>query len=585
MATEEIAIDTEWGFRDGLKDWESAWQAVALCAVGLRTGRRWHFWGNDPRLHDFFRDYRDSVFVAHVAQSEMKYLLRLKIRLPPRWFCTYGAWRWLKNKPHPPGKPYWIGLVECLHKIHQPHLSPQIKEQLRDRIMRLAFDADDPATRREIINYCFSDCDGAAALYRYLEPRVRADWIAFFGDYLQAMSPIELNGIKIDLPTNDRLEAAAPGLLARLRDEVNQTWEVYKNGSFSREAFLAWARSENITWPTKRSKATGKWYPVLDGDTFREMEVRHPFIFRVREVLDTHRHLGKRTMVIDRVTAKHYYDCNPLGSVTGRNQAKGSIFGGPRWRRHLMIPESPDHILIYFDATAQEVGTLAGLSGDPNLRAIYEAEDCHEAFARRAGAIRPDADNDTRRLIRSQYKTVNLGLQYGQTSYGVSHRLGVTLEKAQALIDDYCRLFPVARAYTERYVQRAFDRGWVKTRCGWRSKVPPRSNERTWMNWPQQSTGGDIMRSVVVYLDKQGVRILAPVHDGFLLTCRRDQLDDLLAACGYAAKRAVEHSLPGFPMKWKPTIFKWRFEEERGAELWHRLQALLEEQHHAAAVR
>ena len=102
------------------------------------------------------------------------------------------------------------------------------------------------------------------------------------------------------------------------------------------------------------------------------------------------------------------------------------------------------------------------------------------------------------------------------------------------------------------------------------------------MNLPMQATGGDIMRLMVTYLDRQGVRILAPVHDGFLLSCRRDQLGDLRAAVDHAGRKAVEHVLPGFPLRWDFTVYDdGRFEDEDGLPLWNRLQEILREPVHA----
>ena len=106
------------------------------------------------------------------------------------------------------------------------------------------------------------------------------------------------------------------------------------------------------------------------------------------------------------------------------------------------------------------------------------------------------------------------------------------------------------------------------------SRVPFKSNERTWMNWPMQSTGGDIMRLTVTYLDRQNVRILAP-DDGFVLSCLRDQLPDLRAAVNYACQTAVEQVVPGFPLRWDSTVYEGRFEDDDGLPLWNRLRSIL----------
>ena len=92
------------------------------------------------------------------------------------------------------------------------------------------------------------------------------------------------------------------------------------------------------------------------------------------------------------------------------------------------------------------------------------------------------------------------------------------------------------------------------------------------MNWPMQATGSDIMRLTVIYLDQQNVQILAPVHDGFLLTCRRHELDDLNAAVETACKTAIDQVIPGFPLRWDTEVHEVRFEDEDGLPIWNLIQ-------------
>ena len=81
----------------------------------------------------------------------------------------------------------------------------------------------------------------------------------------------------------------------------------------------------------------------------------------------------------------------------------------------------------------------------------------------------------------------------------------------------------------------------------------------------------------VIYLDRQNVRLLAPIHDGFLLSCRRDQLPELNEAISFAFGTAVEQVLPGFPLRWETTVYdRGRFEDEDGAEVWGEVRRLLE---------
>jgi hypothetical protein len=554
-------------------DQESAWEPVALCLVGLRSERRLHYWGRDPGLRAFFLDYADDLFVAHTAVAEMKYLLRLGVPLPGRWVDTYVLWRYLTNRPG----NLEAGLSVALCRLGLPHLAPAEKKELQQKLLHLDFNPADPADRKAIIDYCFGDCDGCAALYRHLQGRVPGAVMAHWAEYLKAVARTELRGIPFDAEEYARIQRQQPVIKAALIGNINRTWPVFVGETFKRGAFLAWCRHVGIDWPVKISGATEKPYQPVDRDTMKDMECRHPFIAEVREVLKTLNQFEGRSLVVDPMLGRHYYSTWTFRSVTGRNQPRDFVFSGPKWLRFLMVPESPDHVLVYVDFVAQEIGIAAALSADPALRSVYDCDDCHMAFAIRAGAAPTGATKKTHPHVRKAYKTVNLGVQYGQTAYGIAARLGISQARAEELVGAHKALFPTFWAWSERTVQGAFDRGWIKTPCGWRSKVPFPSNERTWMNWPVQSTGGDVMRLTVTYLDRQGVRLLAPVHDGFLLSCRRDQLADLRAAVDWACGTAVEQVLPGFLLRWDFTVSEGRFEDEDGKPLWHKLQSIMEE--------
>ncbi|MBE7464259.1 MAG: hypothetical protein HS116_12340 [Planctomycetes bacterium] len=571
------ATDCEWGFRNGRPDHESEWVPLVFCLVGLRSGTRYSFWGADPRLKQFVLDHADDLFVSHNNVAEMKYLLRLGIPLPAHWFDTFVAERWRTNAPG----NLEAGLSVALHRRGLPNLAPAAKTELQQRILHLRFDPESPEDRREITAYCFSDCDGAAALYTRLADVVRPETMAWWTEFLKAVARMEIRGIPIDLDAYGALRARFPEIREAVCADANQTWPVFVGRSFQRKQFLAWLRHSSIAWPVTESKTTGRRTLSFNRKMFSEMTHRHPFIAEVKEVKALLAQFGRRSLVVDPVTRRHYYQTHTFRSITGRNQPKKFIFSCPKWLRFTIVSESPDHVLVYVDYVAQEIGIAAALSGDTAMREIYCASDCHMAAAIRAGAAPAGATKKTHPEARKRFKAVNLGTLYGQTAIGIAQRLGICHAEAEALLTAHRRMFPIYWSWSERMVQGAFDRGEIRTPCGWRSIVPPFSNERTWMNWPMQAAGGDIMRLTLVYLDRQNVRIMAPVHDGFLLSCHRDKLADLRAAVNYACQQAVEHVLPGFPLRWEFSEYGDRFDDEDGANMWSRLQTAMREPSHA----
>jgi DNA polymerase I-like protein with 3'-5' exonuclease and polymerase domains len=556
--------DSEWGFRDGRIDLETSFEAVVFCLVGRFSQERHSFWAGDPGLKSFMETHRTDLFVAHNVVAEMKYLLRANIRLPERWYDTYVAWRLLNNRPG----NLEAGLISALDQLGVPHMPPLHKKDMQDLILNLRFDPDKPGDRAAITSYCLKDCDDCGLLYERIADRVDAAVMRSHVEYLKAVARMELRGVPVDTETARKIMNSRSEIVEFLVGKVNAVAQVYQGLSFNRKAFLRWASTGGISWPWRLSKATGRPIQSLDDDAMKLMELRHPFISLVRQVRKTIGALGRRSIRIDGRTNRHYFSTWPFRSITGRNQPRNYIYGCPKWMRYLIVPETPDHRLIYLDAVSEEIGIAAALSGDPAMRRMYETDDAHMTFAIMANAAPAGATKKTHKAIRKLYKAVSLGVLYGQTEYGIADRLGIDTDEARVLLEQHKELFPEYWNWSRSSVESAFRRGEIRTRCGWSCIVPADSKYRTWMNWPIQATGGDMMRLVVTYLDQQNVRILAPVHDGFLLSCKRDQLDDLQTAVKIACELACDQVL-NYRLKWELEVFKGRYRDEDGEALWN----------------
>ena len=128
------------------------------------------------------------------------------------------------------------------------------------------------------------------------------------------------------------------------------------------------------------------------------------------------------------------------------------------------------------------------------------------------------------KIVRAQYKKANLALLYGQTSFGLSHSLGISIADAEAIVENHKRAYRTYWEWSEQVVQAALDSGEMKTPLGWRIDVPRDHKELTFSNFPIQGGGADVMRLTSIHLNEQGIQLLAIVHDGFLMSCRRDEV-------------------------------------------------------------
>jgi hypothetical protein len=117
------------------------------------------------------------------------------------------------------------------------------------------------------------------------------------------------------------------------------------------------------------------------------------------------------------------------------------------------------------------------------------------------------------------------------------------------------------------------------TVLGWPLHVGTQPNPRSFMNFPMQANGAEMMRIACCLATEAGLEVAAPIHDALLLVAPHDRLDGdvvRLRACMAGASRVV---LDGFEIDTDAKIIRWpdRYMDGRGAEMWSRVTRLLEE--------
>ena len=185
-----------------------------------------------------------------------------------------------------------------------------------------------------------------------------------------------------------------------------------------------------------------------------------------------------------------------------------------------MLRPPPGWTLIEIDWDAQEIGIVAGLSGDPGMIADYRSGDPHLRFGIRARLLPPDANknNPEYGLIRNKTcKPVVHGSNYGMTPYGIAAKTGRSLEWARDIHHRHRIAYPIFHRWLGDTVAQAKFDGVISTPFGWPLAVITATRTRTLMNFPVQGGGADAMRIAAIAATEAGIRICAPVHDAFWL--------------------------------------------------------------------
>jgi DNA polymerase-1 len=201
---------------------------------------------------------------------------------------------------------------------------------------------------------------------------------------------------------------------------------------------------------------------------------------------------------------------------------------------------------------------MAHLSADEAMRrAFHEGQDIHDFTARQIFNVGPgdSVDGNQRRIAKS----VNFGLLYGMSDFGLAQRLEISRAEAKEMTQAYFARFPSVRAYIQSVIAQGREQGFVQTILGRRRYMPAlRSSnymlrsaaEREATNAPLQGSAADIMKLAMVRIDgalaREGLRarMLLQIHDELIFEADRGQLRDVGALVRSEMERVVELSVP-----------------------------------------
>jgi DNA polymerase I len=314
--------------------------------------------------------------------------------------------------------------------------------------------------------------------------------------------------------------------------------------------------------PQKRTK-TGF---STDAQTLEKLRGEHPIIealLRYREVEKLRSTYGESLLSEVAPDGRIHATFNQTVARTGRlSSDQPNLHNipirseeGRRFRR-CFVP-APGHRFLVADYNQIELRVIAHLAEDPGLvEAFTSGADIHNATASRIYGVEPA---DVTLAMRSKAKMVSYGLAYGMESYGLAQRLGIAVPEATQILEAYFEGFPNVRAYMDRVVAEARDRGYTETLFGRRRLIPElqsgryqvrAAGERQAMNAGIQGLAADIFKVALVRLDARldeerlASRLILQVHDEVILEVPPDEEEAAAAVVGEAMRGAADLRVP-----------------------------------------
>lgn len=223
--------------------------------------------------------------------------------------------------------------------------------------------------------------------------------------------------------------------------------------------------------------------------------------------------------------------------------------------RKAFVPKDDNHLLLAADYSQIELRLIAGMSGDKAMiNSFLNNEDIHAATAARVFGV-PISEVD--KTQRSHAKTVNFGIIYGVSAFGLSQQTGLSRSEAKDLIDIYFETYPALKTYMSSQIEFARKNGFVETIMGRRrylhtinspNHVVRSHAERNAVNAPIQGSAADIIKIAMVNLDNilsnYSTKMLLQVHDELVFEVPKSEIDEITPIIKSTMESAVKFKVP-----------------------------------------
>ena len=225
--------------------------------------------------------------------------------------------------------------------------------------------------------------------------------------------------------------------------------------------------------------------------------------------------------------------------------------------RKSFIPRDENYVLLAADYSQIELRIIAALSAEENMmEAFKNGEDIHASTAAKVFNVPLD---EVTREQRSNAKTVNFGIVYGVSAFGLSNQTDLSRSEAKELIDTYYETYPKLKAYMSAQVDFAREHGYDETVLNRRRYLKDINSrnamvrsgaERNAVNAPIQGSAADIIKLAMINIhnrfEKENFKskMLLQVHDELVFDAHKDELDTIRPIIKYEMENAFKMSVP-----------------------------------------
>jgi DNA polymerase-1 len=415
--------------------------------------------------------------------------------------------------------------------------------------------------------YSGEDSAATLRLKQHFEPNLEKEGLdKLFYDMeiplIEVLADMEMEGVKIDLPLmksfSEKIGRELSSIEQRIYFIAGEEFNINSPKQLQEILFDKLGLK-----PTKKTK-TGYSTNI---DVLEQLALVHELPKEIIEFRGLSKlkntYVDALPKLINPRTGRLHTSFNQTVTATGRlSSSEPNLQNIPvrgEWGRRIreaFIAE-PGNLLLSSDYSQIELRIFAHLSGDRELvDAFTQDKDIHTRTACGLFNVTPENVTDD---MRRNAKTVNFGIIYGISPYGLSQQLGIPADEARYYIDTYFDRFSGVKTYIESLIQDASAKGYVSTLFGRKRAIPELKStnrnikqfgERLAVNTPVQGSAADIIKISMINIwkrlkkEKCISRMLLQVHDELLFEIPEDEKHAMEELVREEMENAVKLSVP-----------------------------------------
>ncbi len=428
--------------------------------------------------------------------------------------------------------------LDSLAMEYLGHQTTTYKEVTRKGKKEIPFSEVDLKTA---CNYACEDADITLRLKHLLEPKVEEEGLTNLLRELEiplvpVLARMELAGVLVDQKRLSLLSKEMERLMDNLKKDIfHLAGEEFNINSTQQLAKILFQKLK--LKPVKKTKKGGFSTGV---EVLEKLALEHPLpklVLEYRQLAKLHStYVLNLPKMINPRTGRIHTSFNQAVTATGRLSSSDpnlqNIPVRTQWGREIrkafVAPKGCR--LISADYSQIELRILAHLSGDEKLiEAFLENRDIHQQTAAEIFGVSLE---EVTPEMRRRAKTVNFGIIYGMSPYGLSQDLGIEVEEAKSYIELYFSRYPGVKRFIDDTISKARETETVHTILGRRRFIPEISSrnrnvrelgERLAINTPIQGSAADIIKLAMIEVDERlregglASKMILQVHDELLV--------------------------------------------------------------------